>query len=409
LELGNWAGNFRYKAARLHRPSTVAEVQDVVSRSRTVKALGTRHSFNAIADTLGDLISLERLDHIEPVNSGALAVTLQGGVTYGRLCRRLNDEGYALHNMASLPHISVAGACATGTHGSGDRNGNLATAVAAMDVVVADGSLVTFTGEELLSAAVSLGALGIVTRLTLNVVPAYELRQYVFQNLSFAEATARFDEITGSAYSVSLFTDWRAASFNQVWLKSRGPAQMEEFFDAIPARSHLHPIGTMSPENCNDQMGIPGSWHERLPHFRLTHTPSSGEELQSEYLVPRSHAASALLALSRLRDRIAALVQITEVRTIAADNLWMSPCYREDCVAFHFTWHKDWSAVRALLPSIEEALSPFGARPHWGKLFTIESAKLRALFPKFAEFRELTRSYDSHGKFRNEFLDDLMT
>ncbi len=409
----NWAQSFTYTAATLHRPHTINEVQSIVKHSRRAKALGTRHSFSTIADsTGGDHISLEHLNRVLTLDPDAVSptVTVQAGITCSQLSAHLHAHGFALHNLASLPHISVAGACATATHGSGDRNANLATAVTAMTMVTAGGDLVDLSDrtEDFRGMVVGLGGLGLVTELTLKLIPAFQMRQDVFENLPLAQLERHFGEILSSAYSVSLFTDWRNATFNQVWFKSREdtPLRLEpEAFGATRAQRPLHPIGTLSAENCTEQMGQLGPWHERLPHFRAQFTPSSGEELQSEYLIPREHIFQALREVDGLRDDVAPLLQISEVRTIAADELWMSPCYRQPCVGIHFTWKKDWAAVSQLLPKLEARLEPFQARPHWGKLFTIAPATVASLFPRLADYQGLLRTYDPQGKFRNAFLD----
>jgi xylitol oxidase len=410
----NWAGNYTYSAARWHYPQTVEQVQEVASRSRKLKVLGSRHSFNSIADSAEELISLERFDQAVALDGERRTVTVAAGVRYGQLCQALHREGYALHNMASLPHISVAGACATATHGSGDRNGNLATAVAALEMVTAGGEVVVLSreqhGEQLQGAAVGLGGLGVVTKVTLDIVPAFAMRQDVYENLPLANLESHFDDVTSSAYSVSLFTDWQSAKFNQVWLKRHVADGVSfepepEFFGATRATGQLHPIASLSAVNCTEQMGVHGAWHERLPHFRMEFTPSSGEELQSEYFVPRRQALAAFRAIHGLREQMAPLLQISEVRTIAADNLWMSPCYQQASVAIHFTWHKEWQAVKKMLPLIEEQLAPFHARPHWGKLFTMPPARLQSLYPRLPDFRQLLQHYDPQGKFRNSFLD----
>lgn len=410
----NWAGNYTYGATRWRYPTTVEQLQELVSRGRKLRVLGSRHSFNDIADSPEEIISLEQFNHIEPVDPERRTVTVAGGVRYGQLSRQLYHEGYALPNLASLPHISVAGACATATHGSGDRNGNLATVVAAMELVTADGAVVVLSRDhhrdQFPGAVVGLGGLGVVTKLALDVVPAFDVRQHVYENLPLARLADHFDAITSSAYSVSFFTTWRDGIIEQIWLKRRvesGEAveAEPEWFGATLAPTHRHPIREVPAVNCTEQMGIPGPWYDRLPHFRLEFTPSSGEELQSEYMVPRRHAIAAFQAIDRLRDRVAPLLQISEIRTIAADNLWLSPCYRQDCVAIHFTWKKDWPAVSQLLPVIEAELAPFEARPHWGKLFTLPAARIPLLYPKLPDFQHLLRTYDPQGKFRNAFLD----
>jgi xylitol oxidase len=153
---------------------------------------------------------------------------------------------------------------------------------------------------------------------------------------------------------------------------------------------------------------MPGPWHQRLPHFNPDGLPENGAEIQSEYFVPRERALAAFRALDGLRDRIDPLMGISEVRSVAADDLWMSMFYERDTVAFHFTWLPDWEAVRALLPAIEERLAPFDARPHWGKTFTTAPARLRELYPRMGDFQALMRDFDPQGKFRNAFLDEAV-
>lgn len=255
-----------------------------------------------------------------------------------------------------------------------------------------------------------LGALGVITKVTLDVQPRYTMRQYVYENLPLSQMEDHFEEIVSSAYSVSLFTDWQKQRINEVWLKSRveeGKASEapETFFGAKLATKNLHPIAELSAENCTEQMGVPGPWYERLPHFRMGFTPSAGKELQTEYFVPRPHAVDAILAVERLRDQIGPHLMISEIRTIAADDLWMSPCYRRDNVAIHFTWKPEWPEVRAVLPVIEKELGAYQVRPHWGKLFTMNPAQVRSSYEKLPEFLELCRRFDPKGKFRNEFLE----
>jgi xylitol oxidase len=410
----NWAGNHVYSTSRIHFPETVEQVRDVVMHSDALRVLGSRHSFNSIADCTGDLVSLENLERVIDVDHEHNTVTVNANIKYGQLCQRLHDEGYALHNLASLPHISVAGACATATHGSGDNNGNLATAVSAMEIVTACGEVIELSREEdneqFLGAVVGLGAVGVVTKITLDLVPTFDVRQSVYENLPLSRLEDHFDDIMASAYSVSLFTDWQHERIDQVWVKEQVADEVSQvrppqLFEASLATRDRHPIGRLSAENCTRQMGVPGPWHERLPHFRMEFIPSSGEELQTEYFVAREHAYAAMLAINRLRKHMAPLLLISEVRTIAADNLWMSPCYRQDSVALHFSWKRDWPAVRKLLPAIEEALAPFDAIPHWGKLFAVTPKQLQSSYEKLADFRQLLGHHDPGGKFRNAFLE----
>ncbi|WP_158642510.1 FAD-binding protein [Chitinophaga japonensis] len=413
-KLKNWAGNYTYSTNRLHHPASVAEVQQLVKDLRKVKVLGTRHCFNPIADSTENLVSLQQLQQITALDKNARTVTVEAGVNYGQLCPYLQEQGRALHNLASLPHISVAGACATATHGSGNRNGNLGTVVSALEMVTAKGDLVTLSrekdGDLFNGAIVHLGGLGVVTKVTLDIQPAFLVRQDLYEGLPLAQLANHFEDIFSAGYSVSLFTDWQNGVFNQVWLKRRVEAGStadlpQDFFGATPATRPLHPIAALSAENCTEQMGVPGPWHERLPHFRMNFTPSSGEELQSEYFVPRDKGFAALQAIDGLRDHIAPHLFISEIRTIDADQQWMSPCYQQPGMAIHFTWKQDWPAVGKVLPRIEAALAPFDVRPHWGKLFTIPPGRLAALYKRLPDFRQLLQDYDPEGKFRNAFLD----
>ena len=461
----NWAGNLRYRAARVHRPASVQEVCEIVKRAGRVKALGTRHSFNGIGDTEGDHISTAGLGRVIALDRERRTVTVEGGIRYGDLCRYLNAEGFALPSLASLPHISVAGACATATHGSGDRCANLAASVCAVDIVTAEGEVRTFSrlpgggragsavrpgagapgsgvgsgasgngfdggtpgsgfdgdpgsdfgggdfdGADFDGAVVNLGALGVVVALTLELVPAFDMRQTVYRGLSLDRLEERFDEVFACGYSVSLFTTWRESVIEQVWVKSRlddGDAadSLLGGLGAQPARTKLHPIPGVPAENCTDQLGKIGPWHERLPHFRMEFTPSAGDELQSEYFVPRSRAMEALRAIDGIREHVAPVLHVSEVRSIARDSMWMSPCYGRDTISIHFTWKKEWEAVRAVLPLIEKVLAPFEPRPHWGKLFHMAPERVRALFPRLPDFRRLVQECDPHGKFRNPFLE----
>ncbi len=412
----NWAGNYEYRATDLFQPKSVGEIQSLVKKLEKVKALGSRHCFNDIADSSTAQISTENLSQLVTIDDEAMTVTIGSGLRYGQFCPDLDTRGYALHNLASLPHISVAGACATATHGSGVKNGNVGTAVSGLDFVSGTGELITLNRQQdreiLNGAVVHLGGLGIITKLTLDIENAFSVGQNVFQNLAFEQLQDHFDEIVSSGYSVSLFTNWQDRTIDQIWIKrqiEKGLAKLPtEFFGATAAVEDLHPIAGISAENCTAQMGAIGKWYDRLPHFKMGFTPSSGDELQSEYFVPRRHAIDAILAIEKKRDLISPHLLISEIRTIASDDLWLSPCYKQDCVAIHFTWKPDAAAVRELLPIIEAELSPYQARPHWGKLFTISPKVLRPLYERLPDFIELLKDYDPKGKFRNNFLDKII-
>jgi len=411
--LTNWSGNITYSTDRVYAAATLEEIRSHLRSESKLKVLGTRHCFNSIADSRYNLLSLKPMQEMT-LDAAARTVTVGPGVTYGKLGPYLDAKGFALHNLASLPHISVAGACTTATHGSGEENGNLASAVCGLELVTAAGEVVKLSREsnpsEFQGAVVGLGALGVITRVTLQVQPTYQVRQYVYQDLPLRQMQDHFEDIQALGYSVSLFTDWRGKKVSEVWIKSRVGrgrpfSAPQELFGAKLAHRNLHPIAGLSAENCTEQMGVPGPWYDRLPHFRMGFTPSAGKELQTEYLLPRQHAVEAILAVERLQDQVSPHLLISEIRTIAADDLWMSTCYRQPSVAIHFTWKPDWPAVRSVLPVVEKELSPFKPRPHWGKLFTMAPAELRPRYERLSDFLKLAAKYDPKGKFRNDFLN----
>lgn len=412
----NWAGNVVYGAAGLVHPGSIDEVRTALASSERVRMLGTRHSFNDIADTDGVLIALDRMPRVVEVSDARDAVRVSGALRYGDVAPQLEASGLALANLASLPHISIAGAVATGTHGSGDRSGSLATAVRALTIVSADGEVHELRrgDPDFDGAVVSLGALGAVIDLTLDVEPTYAVAQHVYEGPNWDAILADLDAVTGAGTSVSIFSTWqRTDAADQLWVKQRQPddrvdqrTDVAASLGAVPAAGKRHPILGVDPQACSEQGGVAGEWFERLPHFRLAFTPSAGVELQSEYLVPRRDAIDAIEAVRGLASRIAPLLLVNEIRTVRADELWLSSSFGTDAVGIHFTWRPDESAVRALLPTLEAAL-PRSARPHWGKISTLDAAEIRARFPRWDDFAALAASYDPDRRLVNRRLELL--
>jgi xylitol oxidase len=414
----NWAGNVTFGAARIHRPASLAELRALVAAEPRVRALGTRHSFSDLADSPGALVSLAGLPAGVEVDTAAATARVAAGMRYAELGERLARQGWGLHNLGSLPHISVAGACATATHGSGVGNGNLATAVRAVEMITAGGDGVTLhrdrDGDRFCGAVAALGALGVVTHLWLDLQPSYQVWQHVYEGLSLDVLAAHAGEIMGGAYSVSAFTNWRDRRFS-VWFKQRDggtagpqprpgpPVAAQPWFTARAADGPRHPIPGLPAENCTGQLGVPGPWFARLPHFRPDAVPSAGHELQSEYLLPSGALVPALHALARVAGRIHQVLQVCEVRTVAADRQWLSPSYRRDTAGLHFTWTDRVPAVMPAIELVEAELAPFQPRPHWGKLFTIKPDAVAARYERLADFQRLMRDFDPAGKFASAF------
>ena len=413
----NWAGNLFYQAEKWHYPKSIEALQRVVTQCDSLNVVGSRHSFNAISDNVKNIVSLENLPSDLTIDHEKKCVTVSGNVRFGELASFLQQQGYALNNLASLPHISVAGACATGTHGSGNHNGNLATAVSAIQFVLANGDIVNFSRSKNSAifdgVVVHLGTLGVVTNLTLDIVPTFQIQQTVYENLPLLTFIENWDAITSLGYSVSLFTNWQHQEFQQLWIKKlvndNEPKHDEPIlFGATRAKKNLHPLSELSAESCTSQLSKPGPWHERLPHFRMEFTPSHGEELQSEYFVPRHTAVAAIKAIFELSEQLNPYLLVSEIRTVAGDQLWLSPHYQRDSIAIHFTWKRDWENVQKLLPLIESSLDPFNARPHWGKLFSIQPKRLKAQYNRLDDFRALKSQTDPNRKFMNSFLSEYL-
>jgi xylitol oxidase len=406
-----WARTHEFGAARVVDARSVDDVIAAVRAGGPVKALGTRHSFNAIADTAGTLVTVTGIPADPVLDESARTVTVGAGTRYGELAPWLEQRGWALHNLGSLPHISIGGATATGTHGSGLGLGSLSTAVAALEYVGADGEVhrAARSDEGFDGMVVGLGAFGVTTRVTLDIQPTFAVAQRVYAGLPWEALLEDPRAVFGAAYSVSVFTQWNEPTLEQVWVKSRVGID-----DGLPAEwlgSHRLDSGTNlaggDPAALTPHTGEPGPWLERLPHFRLEFTPSNGDEIQSEYFVPFAQAADAIDAVRALASDIAPHLHVTELRTVAAGPLWLSGEYERETLCIHFTWRNHAQAVAALTPRIEAALAPFAPRPHWGKVNSLSRAAIAAVHPRLADSRELFARLDPEGRFASEHLETL--
>ena len=406
----NWAGNITFQAGRLHRPGSVEQLQEIVAAGSRIRALGTGHSFSPVADTAGDQVSVAGLPVRFEVAPDRSSATVSAGLRYGEVATRLQAEGLGLANLGSLPHISVGGAVATGTHGSGEALGALATSVVGLELVTATGELLRLDRSDprFAGAVVALGSLGVVTAITLAVESTYDVTQRVYDDMPVARLDTDLDEVLAAGDSVSVFTTWRPDVVDQVWVKRRTDRDRaglpDSWLGATAAATARHPVAGQPAEACTTQLGAPGAWHERLPHFRLDHTPSHGDELQTEYLVPREHAVEVLHAVGALHEQVTPVLLVSELRTVAADDLWLSPAYGRDSLAVHFTWRPNLDAVLPVVGALEDALAPFDARPHWGKVFTTRPDVVAERYPRFAEARALRDFLDPDDMFGNAFL-----
>lgn len=405
----NWAESITYLSPQVAFPTDLDSLRQLVATHERVKALGSRHSFNDSADTSGIQVSLDRMPRTVDVDTAARSVTSSAGSSHAELSAALHARGLAMPNFASLPHISVAGAIQTGTHGSGARNPALSAAVTAIDLVDATGNLrrVGAHDEDFPALVVGLGAFGVVHSVTQDVVTAFEVEQRVFEGVAWEPLLAELESVMASAYSVSLFTRFDAERVDQVWVKRRTnePAGYDlTSLGGTESRVALHPLPDTPAANVTEQLGRPGPSHDRLPHFRSDFQPGRGDEIQSEYLVDVEVGVEAIRAVRELGSLVTPLLHIAEIRRVAADTAWMSPSGGRDSLAIHFTWRRMSREVHEVIPVVEAALLPLGARPHWGKAFACGHAELRKAYPRLDDFAALVSAYDPQGKFENAFL-----
>ena len=405
----NWSGNIEYRPAEIARPSSISELQKVVADSSNVRAYGSGHSFNTLADTDGTLIAFSVFDKNIEIDSSKMLVRVPAGVRYGEVAPKLHANGFALRNMGSLPHITVVGATSTGTHGSGVGNKNLSGSIAEIELITATGDAITLDQSELPAARVALGSIGIIHHLTLDIVPTYEVAQTVYFDLPFVQLISNLDAILSAGYSVSVLSMWGDEFVDQVWVKSKIGTNLvltqNEWFGAKLATRKSNPIREADSAAATEQFGLPGPWFERLPHFKLDFTPSFGEELQTEYFIDRKDAPAALNAIYKIREELSELIMVCEMRTVAQDENWLSEAYGRETFVFHFTWRPNIPAVEKLLLKIEASLEPFKARPHWGKVFTNNAFDFSSLYPKFNSFLTYRGTYDPSRKFVNKLLE----
>lgn len=401
----NWSKNVDFNDRGYLQPETLAELQELVRSNAKLRARGTAHCFNEIANTSSYAINLSKMPQTIEVNSGSNSVTVAAGLKYGELAPVLHQHGWALNNLASLPHISIAGSISTGTHGSGIKNQNLANQVLSLDLITAEGERrhIDRANPAFNALVVGLGLGGIVYQYELKIEPTFKIRQVVYPEIPLDVLQRSFDQIMGTAYSVSYFTDWGSDQVGNLWCKFRdGEVIPDSIGGSAKAEKKYHPIPSVDPVACTDQHGEPGYWHERLSHFKLDFTPSVGEEIQTEFFIDRKDAAAAIEAVSKLGAEISPLLWITELRTVAADDLWLSGAYKRDTLAIHFTWKKD-DAIYPVIEKVEAALRPFNYRPHWGKVFSADGAYLKSVYPKMSEFQALVTALDPSNKFGNAF------
>jgi xylitol oxidase len=411
----NWAGNLTFSAKEFIEIDNISKLQQVVSNSQGVKVLATGHSFNAIGDTKYTLISLKNLSNGIEIDSQNAQALIPAGMSYADAARYLESNGWAFSNMASLGEVTIAGAISTGTHGSGSNNGVLSTSVVGLEIVLGSGELITIdesNSEEFAGFVISLGSLGVFTKIKMKIVPSFSVKQFVYENIGIQAVAENFDTVFNSAYSVSYFSNWAKNSTGQIWMKFLDDSSSDNLSDnwlgANQAKAKQHPVKINNPDPCTDQLGISGKWLYRLPHFKLDSSPASGDEVQTEYLVDRKYVNEYIQDLRTIGDEIAPRVYATEIRTIKSDELWLSGAYQRETVGFHFTWKKSDTLVD-FLPRIEEILGKHDGRPHWAKLFSVKSDELSARYPKYSNFEALLKKYDPKKKFRNKFIDQYFS
>jgi xylitol oxidase len=402
----SWSGTVTYHFAAEHRPSDLDALRTLVSGSRALRPVGTAHTFSDLPDG-AEAVSLAAFDTVE-VAEDRTSVRVGAGMTHATLAEALAPHGLALENLASLPHLNVVGAVATATHGSGVRTRNLATQVRALELVLASGDLLTLRrgDDDLAGAVVGLGLLGVVHHVELDVVPAVPHRQLVLHDADVEGLPDRLHALLDLGRSVSVFTRWDGTP-HRVWVKWRDddPAPDPHPLGLRVADQPEHPIAGLDTIHCTLQGGVPGPWVERLPHFRPGYLPSVGDEVQSEYHLPREHGPAAARALADVGHLLDAALLTSEIRAVAADDLWLSPQSGQDTCSFHFTWTSDTTLASAAALVVEEALAPFSPRPHWGKHFNLD---VRDAYPRLPDFLALRERLDPDRTFVGPWAERVL-
>lgn len=405
----NWATNINFHDAQTLHPQQIVELAQIVNSSPKVRVRGSGHCFNTIADSYDTVVVLDALPKNVEIDSERKVASVSAGANYAEVAEALDAKGWALHNLASLPHISVAGAIATGTHGSGIRNGALHTSVRAVEIMSPDGTqrrVERGKDEDFYATVVGLGLTGIITRCELDIEPTYEIYQTVFGDMPRTTFQPNVVEVLSGGYNTNYFTTFDSKGVGDVWFKSRTQPPAE-YFGAQARTTKVHPILSEDPDACTEQGGVPGPWHARLSHFRIDANPSAGNELQSEFFVEATNASAAFKAIEEIASEFGAKLLVSEIRAIAADEHWMSPAYHRESIAFHCTWKNDYE-IPYFISLIEDALQPFDFRPHLGKVFNVGAEHLRKVLPQFDRFRKHVMSVDPAGKFQNEFTKNLL-
>lgn len=401
IRLHNWGGNFNYSTQNIQYPRSVAEVQQIVKNAGKLRVVGSRHSFSKIADSECTMLSTIGLNKIIGINGSIPSVTVQGGLTYTDLLTSLNTAGFALPNLASLAEISVGGAASTNAHGTGVANQALANHIRSMEIVLANGSLLTIGPNDprLKGMAAGLGAFGVVTQLELKLVPAFNITTYTYVNMPVQNSYENFAALQNMGFGVLLVNMFTAPdAWNIAIVYARSDAN-----NTAMLTSNLFG-GTLVSQTTQP------SYLALLSIAQIGLSGVDGNEIQTEYFVPISKAVEAIKAVTAVANStniFPSLATAFVIRTIASDDLWMSEYYGNDTmVAIHFSWQNNVTAVEAVLPQLERAMIPYGARPHWGKMFTMEPEDFLPHYPKVNEFKKLAEQLDPKGKFRNEFLEE---
>ncbi|MFJ1706202.1 D-arabinono-1,4-lactone oxidase [Kitasatospora sp. NPDC088346] len=421
----NWAGNQSARPSRVVAPASAQELGEVVRRAaedgRTVKAVGSGHSFTAIA-AAGDgvLVRPDGLTAVRGIDHEAGTVTVESGLPLHRLNRLLTTAGLSLTNMGDIEVQTVAGATSTGTHGTGRDSGSLAAQIRAVEIVLADGSVQqcspTENAELFQGARLGLGALGVISAVTLGVEPAFLLTAHE-QPMAFDEVLERFDDLTAVNEHFEFYwfphTDRCSTKRNN---RSQGPAAPLPGFKAWLDDDFLS--NTVWECACRVGRRFPGTiptiaqlasraWSERTftdTAYRVFTSPRKVRFTEMEYAVPREAADTVLRELKVLVERSDWRISFpVEVRTAPADDLWLSTAHGRDSVYIAVHLYRG-SPEQGYFTEVEKLMAAHAGRPHWGKLHTRDAEYLASVYPRFGDFTALRDKVDPGRLFANDYL-----
>lgn len=423
----NWAGNQSCAPTSIRRPTSEAElvaiVKEAANNGTRVKCVGAGHSFTPIACTDGVLVDLSGYGRILSHDPGARTVTMQAGITLSTLCDELDQRGLALENMGDIGYQSIAGAAATATHGTGWHFGNISSRIVGMRLIAGDGSIVDATSDEnpevLAAARVGVGALGIVSTVTLQAVKAFRLHA-IEEPMRLDDLLSDFDGYMSSADHVEFYwvphTSWALTKRNRrtdepAMPRSKAKAVIDDLLITNVGFGALCRVGRRRPNlipRLAKMLPSTGRLEYTDRSDRVFTSPRRVKFYEMEYAIPRDAIPEALNRVRRLVDE--AGIQLSfpvEVRVVSPDDIPLSTAHGRATgyIAIHVYQGTPYDTY---FQGVERIMDSYHGRPHWGKMHFQGHETLAQRYPKWDEFQAVRRRLDPEGRFTNQYLERVL-